>query len=119
MTPDKVSLPANGVAAEAPGSAPLIEQANQHIESLARDSAALWAVRQHLHDYLEPDDDVPEAAKRAIDEIATLRRKWQSDTHLFNGAWQILKENKLVPDSTELLAAADRFEKNGLCRPNK
>lgn len=42
-------------------------------DELTRDSAALWAVRQHLADYLEPDNDVPEAAKRAIQDTKQLR----------------------------------------------
>lgn len=47
----------------------------QRIEMLSKDSAALWSVRQHLHDYLEPDNDVPEAARRAVDELASRGRE--------------------------------------------
>ena len=35
------------------------------LEALARDSASAWAARQHLHDFLAPDDDLAMAAMRA------------------------------------------------------
>jgi hypothetical protein len=35
------------------------------LEELARDSAAAWAARQHLRDFLAPDGDLALAAQRA------------------------------------------------------
>lgn len=43
-------------------------------------------------------------------EIELLKRKWRSDQRLMCGAFQLLIEENAMPNSTELLAAADRWD---------
>lgn len=50
----------------------------QRLEAAARDAAIVWAVRQYLHDFLAPDDDIVEAAKRASAELVRRGREIMS-----------------------------------------
>ena len=43
-------------------------------------------------------------------ETADIMRKWQSDSYIFAGALQLLKEAGLAPGSEELIAAAKRAD---------
>jgi hypothetical protein len=43
-------------------------------------------------------------------DTAETMRKWDSDRRIFCGALQLLKEAGLAPGSTELIAAAERFD---------
>lgn len=43
-------------------------------------------------------------------ELEDVNRKWQADHAIFRGALQLLKEANISPDSTQLIAACERFD---------
>lgn len=56
----------------------------------------------------ENDGDV--AGRILVEELRRVGKCWRPDQAIFRGALQLLKEAGLAPGSTELIAAAERFD---------
>ena len=71
--------------------------------------AEAWA---HDVDLVEVQDRMHEEhmALALWDELRTIRRKWHSDQVILRGALQLLKEAGIAAGSSELIAAAERFD---------
>ncbi len=70
---------------------------------------AVWA----NHNAWTDEDGATEAICALRDHGRDLERRWASDQAIFRGALQLLKEAGLAPGSTELIAAAARFDATG------
>ena len=57
------------------------------------------------------DKEVASILKEELrEELRRVTQCWESDKAIFRGALQLLKEAGLTPSSTELIAAAKRFD---------
>lgn len=73
------------------------------------DSQAGATILEYSHQYPKmPGWAV--VAQILCDEVARMERGWRSDQRLMRGALQLISEANVMPDSTALIAAADRFD---------
>lgn len=78
-----------------------------------QDGSEFWILETVLHESSEIEVKgllIREDWESTTEQLARVQSSWDSDRRIFAGALQLLREAGLAPNSTALIAAAERAE---------
>jgi hypothetical protein len=78
-----------------------------------QDGSEFWILETILHESTEiqvKSLTMRDHWESTVEQLARVKKTWDADSRIFAGALQLLKEAGLTPNSTALIAAAERSE---------